>query len=277
MIVHVRRPTLSVVLPCFDEAGALDTLCCELLTVLEARESAFEVILVDDASTDGTADVIRDWCERDVRFVGLFHAGRFGQSAALHTGLRGARGDVLVTMDADGQADPADIPRLLAGLEGADVACGIRRRRADTALKRAASRVGNGFRRAVTGDATTDAGCTFRAMSRRAVAELPTFDGSHRFLPALLRMQGRRIVEVDVSHRPRRTGRSKYGIRDRLWRGILDCLAMLWWRRRALPSERLVSTGGPTTVHASRGARSPGFRTARHVALSTTERPGARS
>jgi hypothetical protein len=141
-------------------------------------------------------------------------------------------------MDSDGQNDPRDIPRLLAALEDVDCVCGVRALRRDGWVRRASSAIGNGFRRLVTGDRISDAGCTYRALRRAALEELPVFNGMHRFLPTLLRVQGYSLCEIPVGHRPRSAGESKYGIGNRMWRGIADCLAMRWFARRALRGGR---------------------------------------
>jgi len=190
----------------------------------------------------------------------LRHAGRCGQSAALATGLRAARGAVVLTLDADGQNDPADLPRLIEALAGgADAACGVRARRHDTWVRRASSRIGNGFRDVVTGVRVRDAGCALRALRRECLAELPVFDGLHRFIPTLLRLQGFHVVQVPVGHRPRRAGVSKYGIGNRLLRGIVDCLAMRWFARRLPPARRLVGVA-QASPRAAAAARAPAVR-----------------
>ena len=168
------------------------------------------------------------------------HRVNSGESAAQATGFRAACGELIVTMDADQQNDPADIPALLEALtpETACV-CGVRRSREDDFVKRASSRLANAFRNFVTGDRIRDAGCTFRVIRRRALAEVPVFNGMHRFLPSLLRAQGYRVAEIFVNHRPRTRGSSKYGIGNRLWRGIRDCFAMRWYRARAVPADRI--------------------------------------
>lgn len=234
-------PDVSVVLPCFNEAGNLGALVAELARVLDDLCVRAEVLFVDDASTDSSLETLRRLQRSEPRLRVLSHRINSGESAAQATGFRHSRGACVVTMDSDGQNDPADIPALLAALEDADVACGVRRRRLDDRVRRISSRVANTFRNAVTGDRIQDAGCTYRAIRREALQEVPVFNGMHRFLPTLLRLQGFRVVEVPVGHRPRRAGESKYGVHDRLWRGLFDCLAMLWWRRRVVPGARIGS------------------------------------
>ena len=233
---------LSVVLPCFNEAESLEALTVELDAVLEQLGAASEILYINDASTDDTLGVLQSLQQRYARVRILNHRVRAGQSAGQASGFRCARGTYVVTMDADGQNDPADMPRLLAALEQADAVCGIRRHRHDTWGRRMASRIANGFRNAVTRERITDAGCAYRALRREALAEVPVFNGMHRFLPTLLRMQGFRVIEIDVNHRPRRAGVSKYGINNRLWRGLADCIAIRWLQARAVPGCRVLPT-----------------------------------
>lgn len=233
------EPSVSVVIPCRDEAGNLPALVDEIASALAGR--SFEVIVVDDGSGDDTQAVLaglhgqRPWL-RHVR-----HQAPAGQSAAIRSGLLSARGEVIVTIDGDGQNDPAYIPAILDGLDkgGAEVAlaAGQRLRRTDRLVKRLASRFANGLRRAVLKDATRDTGCGLKAMRRDIFLLLPYFDGQHRYLPALVQREGYRVVHVDVVDRRRRHGASKYGILDRALLGALDLFGV-WWlirRRRHVP------------------------------------------
>ncbi len=242
---------VSVVLPCFNEAECVSELMAELNTVLDRLGSASEILFVNDASTDRTLNVLRDLQQRYPRVQIINHRQRSGQSAAHASGFRLARGRYIVTMDADGQNDPADIPRLLAALADVDAVCGIRRRRQDAWIKRASSRIANRFRNVITREHITDAGCAYRALRRSALAEIPVFNGMHRFLPTLLRMQGYRVIEMDVNHRPRHAGVSKYGINNRLWRGLIDCVAMRWLQSRAVPGHRVLSIDAIPTSQAT--------------------------
>ncbi|MFG0320058.1 MAG: glycosyltransferase family 2 protein [Planctomycetota bacterium JB042] len=231
-------PRVSVVVPVYDEEGAVAALAREIHAVLAGERIPHEIVFVDDASRDRTVAVLEETSADVPTLVVARHERNCGQSAAVATGFRRARGDVVVTLDGDGQNDPADIPRLLAALAGADAATGVRTKRHDSFVRRASSRIANGFRNAVTGDRVVDAGCGIRAVDRRALREVPVFNGMHRFLPTLLRAEGFTVAEIPVSHRPRTTGRSKYGIGNRLFRGIVDCLAIRWWRARAVPTMR---------------------------------------
>ena len=232
-------PDLTVVIPVFNERDNLEPLLAELEPCLRALGRSFEVLCVDDCSTDDSLQVLarlqgqRPWL-RVVR-----HGVNCGESAGQATGFRHARGGVIVTMDADMQNDPADIPGMLAELTGQVAAvCGIRRKREDDLVKRLSSRIANGFRNTVTGDRIADAGCTFRVLRRDALDDLPVFNGLHRFLPTILRWQGFEVRERLVNHRPRTRGQSKYGVGNRAWRGVLDCLAMRWYHRRCVPARR---------------------------------------
>jgi glycosyltransferase involved in cell wall biosynthesis len=230
---------LSVVIPIYNERDNLEPLLNELEETLRQVGRPFEVICVDDRSTDDSLQILqrlkgdRPWL-RVIR-----HNINSGESAGEATGFRHARGELIVTMDGDQQNDPADIPMMLEAME-ADVAavCGVRRIREDDWVRRASSRIANRFRNAVTGDRILDAGCTFRILRRSALGEVLVFNGMHRFLPTILRLQGYRVVELLVNHRPRTRGKSKYGVGNRAWRGLVDCLAMRWYRARCLRGNR---------------------------------------
>ncbi len=233
---------LSVVLPCANERDNLQPLIQELETELQRLDEPFEIIVVDDASTDDGLEVLRVLQTTRPWLRILRHRVNCGQSACYCTGFQFARGDLVVTMDGDRQHDPADLPRLLRALQGEVAAvCGVRTTRHDNWVRRISSRVANQFASLMTGDAVVDAGCTFRVIRKSALAELPVFNGLHRFLPTLLRYQGYQIVRVPIRHRQRLAGKSKYGIGNRLWRGIVDCLAIRWFRHRSIRADRLFS------------------------------------
>jgi dolichol-phosphate mannosyltransferase len=236
---------MSAVVPFFNEEGNAVTLVTELEQVLAGVGKPFEVICVDDCSSDGTAAELHALKAGNPSLRVLRHRGNLGQSAAIATGFKAARGELVITLDGDGQNDPASIPAMLEAL-GPDVAavCGLRVKRNDSAVKRISSRLAGLFRNRVIGDSVMDSGCGLRVIRRRALAEIPIFNGMHRFLPSLLRFQGHRVVEIPVLHRVRRAGLSKYGIGNRLWRGIRDCMAIRWYKARCLPSDRLDPDGG---------------------------------
>lgn len=232
-------PDVSCILPVYNEEGCLRPLLDELTAVLNELGRPSEIICVDDCSRDGSLDLLTRLHADHARLRLVRHTRNQGQSAAFATGFHVAQGQILVTMDADMQHDPADIPRLLRALTPEiDMVCGIRANRRDNWIKRVSSQLANRFRDMVSGDRISDAGCTFRALRRTALPELLVFNGMHRFLPTLLRCRGLTVIELPINHRPRISGVSKYGIGNRLWRGLLDCVAVRWYARRAIPARR---------------------------------------
>jgi glycosyltransferase involved in cell wall biosynthesis len=230
---------LSVIVPAFNEGDCLPALVDSLRETLLPLAAWLEIILVDDASTDGTCGVIEDLCAAYPEVKGVRHLRNCGQSAAIATGLHAAQGRLMVTLDADMQNPPSEIPRLLAHLTpDTDAVCGVRRERNDPALKRVSSAVANAFRNRITGVPVQDAGCGMRLLRRSAVAELPVFNGLHRFMTTFLKLQGLTVLEIPIAHSPRYAGCSKYGVNDRLWRGIADCFAVRWYARRVIPVYR---------------------------------------
>ena len=229
-----RAPQLSLVVPAFNEAESLAELVGEIRSALDPALADWELLLVDDGSTDRTLEVARRLAAGEPRIRVLRHLRRAGQSAALALGFRSARGARVVTLDADLQNDPADLPRLLALLDRADVVNGVRAERRDTLVRKLSSKIGNGFRNWMTGESVTDVGCSLRVMRAEPLRRVKMFRGMHRFLPTLLRMEGARVIEVPVAHRPRHAGSSKYGIANRLFTGLHDVLAVRWMQRRAL-------------------------------------------
>ena len=230
---------LSVVMPVFNEEDNLGPLVNELEGVLKKTGRRFEVICVNDCSTDNSLAVIQELQKTRPYLRVVNHRVNSGESAAGATGFENARGEIVITIDADQQNDPADIPALLDALkDDVDAVCGVRRKREDDWVRRLSSRVANGFRNWMTGDRIADAGCTYRALRRSALHEVPVFNGMHRFLPTLLRLQGYKAVEILVNHRPRTRGTSKYGVGNRMWRGIVDCFAMRWFRARSVRGDR---------------------------------------
>jgi len=227
-------PEISIVIPVFDEIENLDPLLAELQSAIAATGRTAEIVLVDDASTDGGGAWMLDRTRTEPRLKPILLAERCGQSAALAAGLAHARGAVIVTMDADLQNDPADLPRVLAALENADVVSGVRVGRQDSWVRLVSSRIANAVRRSTLGDPVTDIGCSFKAYRREALEQLPMFVGVHRFLPALCVFRGARFTEVPLSHRARRHGVSKYGVSNRLWRGLHDLVGVSWLKVRLL-------------------------------------------
>jgi glycosyltransferase involved in cell wall biosynthesis len=227
---------LSVVVPVFDEEGSLR----ELLAEVEAAARAvapddYEIVFVDDGSRDGSPAILDAMARADPR-VSVWRLDRnHGLSSALHCGFNRARGRLVATLDADLQNDPADIPRLVEAIRaGADMACGWRRVRHDPFVKRASSRIANAFRSSRTGDGIHDVTCPLKVFRREVREVFHPFTGLHRFLPTLAQAAGYRVVEVPVSHRPRRHGESKYGVWNRLFRGLRDLRAVKWMLERRM-------------------------------------------
>ena len=231
---------ISVVIPVRNEAENIIPLIEEIHRTLEGRWD-FEVIYVDDGSSDETKARLADARTRFERLKVLSHRVSCGQSAAIWTGVKAAQGTWIVTLDGDGQNDPADIPALLEVAEAADpgavgeihLIAGIRRRRRDSWLKRVSSRIANAVRQGLLHDGVTDTGCGLKVIRRDAFLALPYFDHMHRYLPALVIRGGGGVRCVDVNHRPRRRGVSNYGMFDRLWVGISDLFGVAWLLRRA--------------------------------------------
>jgi len=222
-------PVVSVVVPLFNEEENVPILQGELTAALRGLD--YEIIFVDDGSTDGTVQRIAP----DPRVQLVRFERNAGQSAAMYAGLNSARGNVAILIDGDLQNDPADIPRLLAEVErGADLVCGYRAQRKDTVVKRITSRVANFVRSRFTKDGVRDTGCTLKAMKRECVTALLPFKGMHRFIPALVKGAGYRLVEIPVNHRPRKFGLSKYGLGNRALRATTDMFGVRWLLSRRL-------------------------------------------
>lgn len=234
------KPVISVIFPVFNEEDNLQPLLEELEPVMAKVGKPFEVICVNDASTDNSFNVMMELKKTRPWLRIVNHSINSGESAGQATGFKKAKGDILITMDADQQNDPADIPAMLELLtDDMSAVCGVRRKREDTIVKRISSRTANAFRNTITGDKIVDAGCTFRVLRKSSLHEMPAFNGMHRFLPTILRYQGYKAVEILVNDRRRVRGYSKYGVNNRVWRGIRDCFAMRWWKARCLRGDRI--------------------------------------
>jgi glycosyltransferase involved in cell wall biosynthesis len=222
-------PAVSVVVPLFNEEENVPILQAELTAALNGLD--YEIIFVDDGSSDRTVERIAPGPGiRVLRFE-----KNAGQSAAMYAGLNNARGQTAVLIDGDLQNDPADIPRLLAEVgRGADLVCGYRAQRKDTVVKRITSRVANFVRSRFTKDGVRDTGCTLKAMRRECIGALQPFKGMHRFIPALVKGAGFRLVEIPVNHRPRKFGQSKYGLGNRALRATMDMFGVRWLLSRRL-------------------------------------------
>jgi len=230
---------VSIVVPVRNEAENIVPLIDEIAAALGARW-AYEIIYVNDGSTDATADRLADAMKQRTNLRQLRHVVSSGQSAAVRSGVRAARGPIVATLDGDGQNNPAFLPDLIAAIEkGGErvgLAAGQRVGRKDTGFKKLQSRVANAVRNGILHDGTRDTGCGLKAFRRDVFLMLPYFDGLHRFLPALMRREGYEIAYVDVVDRPRRSGVSNYGFFDRLWIGILDLFGVWWLIRRKKPT-----------------------------------------
>jgi dolichol-phosphate mannosyltransferase len=230
----VTSPDLSVVLPVYNEAENLPILLGEIAAALDGQPYSYEIVAVDDGSRDGSLDALLTLraTHPSLRIIRLDR--NHGQTTALDAGWRAARGRFVVSLDADLQNDPADIPAMLKKLEseGVDMVIGVRVNRQDSLSKKIQSRIGNGIRNWITGDRITDTGCSLKLVRRAAVERVRLYNGMHRFLPTLVRMDGGRVVEMPVNHRPRRFGQSKYGAMNRAVRGLADCFAVRWMAAR---------------------------------------------
>jgi dolichol-phosphate mannosyltransferase len=241
---HAGSIALSVVAPAHNEQDNVRPLVGEIAAALDDLDLSYEIIIVDDGSTDRTRQVLVDLLGEypQLRVIGMTRTppGRGnGQSAAFHAGFREARGDLIAVLDADLQNDPADIPAMLRRMEeiGADLVQGDRSaNRRDNVVRRVSSWVGRFFRRRLLGDTIRDTGCSLRVMRRAVALELPLkYRGMHRFIPVTARQLGYTVVEMPVRHRPRVSGEPKYGIWNRAFCGIPDCLAVRWMRKRRRP------------------------------------------
>jgi dolichol-phosphate mannosyltransferase len=227
-------PRVSVVVPVRNEAGNVAPLIGEITRAM-APLGPFEIVYVNDGSTDGTAAELRRLTKEYAFLRVVVHAVSCGQSAAVRTGATLARAPVIATLDGDGQNDPVFLPALIAAIERdptVGLVAGQRVGRKATGFKKLQSRIANAVRGAVLRDGTRDTGCGLKAVRRDVFVALPYFDGLHRFLPALVRRDGYRVAYVDVVDRPRLTGISNYGMWDRLWVGILDLMGVWWLVRR---------------------------------------------
>mgnify|MGYP001225598970 CR=1 FL=1 len=237
---HVSTPpasdvslAVSIVVPARNEEGNIPLLLDEILAVMRPLGRAWEILFVDDGSTDTTLDVLRGLAGRHPEMHYLSFEENRGQSAAFAAGFQFARGEVVVTMDADLQNDPADIPAMLATMDqGFDMVIGWRATRKDTWSKRMASRFANAVRNRLSNENVRDTGCSLKVMRADMARRIPMFTGMHRFLPTLMKLEGASVAEVKVNHRPRRHGASKYGVLDRALTTWYDLLAVRWMQRR---------------------------------------------
>jgi glycosyltransferase involved in cell wall biosynthesis len=228
---------ISVVVPVFNEEENLPLLMPKLVKILNQIEPAYEMIFVDDGSSDRSRDILKQMVTQypSLRIIGLKE--NRGLSTALMAGMKEARGNWIITLDSDLQNDPEDIPKLIAYLDRYDMATGWRQKRRDTWLKKISSTIANAIRNWLSGEAINDSACTLRAFKKDCLKDIFVFNGMHRFLSTLVKMEGYRIIEVPVSHHPRRFGQSKYNIRNRMWRAFIDLLVVRWMKRRRIRYE----------------------------------------
>jgi glycosyltransferase involved in cell wall biosynthesis len=229
------QPDLSFVVPCHNEEGNLRPLVEAIQAAAARVQLTWELILTDDRSTDGSWGLIRELAQADPRIRGQRFARNCGQSAAMFAGMKAARGRHIVTLDADLQNDPMDLPAFVSALKGFDCVCGTRvesRKQGDSWVRIASSRIANGVRNKLSGENISDAGCCFRAFRRECVDNLKFFKGMHRFLPTLFKIEGYTVTEVPISHNPRGAGQTHYGVWNRLFASFYDLLAVGWMKKR---------------------------------------------
>ncbi|MBL6931838.1 MAG: glycosyltransferase family 2 protein [Rhodospirillales bacterium] len=236
--IDSSQPELSIIVPIHNEADNLASLIAEIRAAMDNVCADFEIIYIDDGSTDDSVNRLMEIRTDCPQLRILRHHQCSGQSAAIMTGVMVARATVIATLDGDGQNDPADIPALYTALKGEPdrdrlLVAGMRAKRKDTWVKRVSSKIANNIRASLLKDDTPDTGCGLKVFTRAAFMDMPRFDHMHRFLPALMIRRGGRVISLAVNHRPREQGVSKYGTLDRLAVGIVDLLGVLWLQRRA--------------------------------------------
>lgn len=231
-----NKPYISIIIPIKDEVENIEPLSDEVTQALKGFEKSWECIWVDDGSTDGSIEALRALNKRDPRHTILSLKHNYGQSTAMVAGFRSARGELIATLDGDSQNDPADLPMLIEKLESGnfDMVNGFRQKRRDTIVRKISSKIANNFRTKITGESVSDVGCSIRVFKRKCLDGVPEFEGMHRFLPTLIYMRNYKITEVPVNHRPRVKGKTKYGINNRLWVGLIDTFAVRWYRSRLI-------------------------------------------
>lgn len=227
---------LSVVFPVYNEEENVPILLDEIAKALDGQPWTYEIVAVDDGSSDRSLDALRAARAKHPNLRIVAFEKNSGQTAALDAGWRAARGQYVVSLDADLQNDPADIPKMMRRREelGVDMIIGVRVNRHDTWSRKMQSKIGNGVRNWITKDQITDTGCSLKLVRREAVDKVRLYTGMHRFLPTLVRMAGYKVAEMPVNHRARRFGQSKYGAMNRAFRGLADCLAVRWMGKRML-------------------------------------------
>jgi len=236
----MTTPELSVVIPCHNEAGNLRPLLSAIHTALDPLGLDYEVVITDDRSTDDSWHVLQELTASDPRLRAQRFKFNCGESAASWAGMQASRGRYIATLDADLQNDPQDLPAMLKALQNFDCVCGTRvetRGEGDSWLRIASSRIANLVRNKLSGENISDAGCTYRVFRRECISRVKFFNGAHRFLPTLIKLDGYTVTEVPVSNNPRRAGQSHYGVWNRLFKSFRDLLAVRWMKSRRLRYE----------------------------------------
>ncbi len=228
---------LSIVVPVYNEEENLPVLIGQLIEVLEPLKKTYEMIFVDDGSKDRSREILKEKAlqYRQVRVLGFTH--NCGETAAGAAGLREARGDIVIAIDADLQNDPKDIPVMLDHLREYDMVTGWRQKRDDSLIKKVTSKIANRIRNSLSGESIRDSGCTYRAYKRECLQNLKLYKGMHRFMPTLVKMEGFRVIEIPISHHPRQFGVSKYTTWNRMWRAFVDLMAVRWMKSRHIRYE----------------------------------------
>jgi glycosyltransferase involved in cell wall biosynthesis len=228
---------ISVVVPVYNEEENLPVLIPQIAEVLKPLGKTYEMIFVDDGSKDQSRHLLKKMALEypQIRILGF--KKNCGETAAGAAGIKEARGGIVITIDADLQNDPKDIPRMLDYLKEYDVVTGWRQKREDSWVKRITSRIANRIRNSLSGEEIQDSGCTFRAYKRECLQEIKLYKGMHRFIPALVKMEGYRVIEIPIAHHPRQFGVSKYTTWNRMWRAFIDLLAVKWMKSRHIHYE----------------------------------------
>jgi dolichol-phosphate mannosyltransferase len=232
-----RIPDLSIVVPVVNEEENVLPMLEEIRAQSASWPWSWELIFVDDGSTDQTWERIREAREKEPRVRAVRFQRNCGQTSAVAAGVRHGRAAICITLDGDCQNDPADIPKLVEKLRECDFVIGWRRQRQDTPWRRFQSRFANGFRNLMTGERVNDIGCGIKAFDREKMLSIPLFEGMHRFMPTLFRYKGWRVAEVEVGHRPRARGETKYGMWNRVFRSLRDLFAVRWMKWRMIRYE----------------------------------------
>jgi glycosyltransferase involved in cell wall biosynthesis len=225
---------VSIVIPVYNEEDSIRDVVAEIVPVLESCCDSFEILVINDGSTDTTPGLVLSMSRNDERIKCISLNQRYGQTAAIDAGIRTAEGEFIITMDGDGQNDPSNIPEMLELKNRFDVICGWRINRRDTVIRRISSKIANKIRKTVLKDTVPDIGCTLKLFKADKLKRIVLYDGFHRFLPILLEMNGCNIANIPVNHRPRLVGTSKYGVRNRLFRATADMFVVLWMKKRKL-------------------------------------------